>query len=88
MRDPRAGGTGGQRERHVGGDADVVAERSGATDARGTSPEPLTPEPDDGGLEELIGDASDIDTPAAETPPPTGSESAMPEAEPDIGPTS
>ncbi|WP_405393870.1 hypothetical protein [Microbispora hainanensis] len=88
MRDPQAGGTGGQQRGHVGGDADVVAERSGARDARGASPEPLTPEPDDGGLEEMIGDASDIETPAEETPPPTGSESAMPEAEPDVGPTS
>lgn len=88
MRDPRAGGTGGQRERHVRGDAEVVADRSGARDARGTSPEPLTPEPDDGGLEEMIGGVADIETPAAETPPATGEESAMPEPEPDIGPTS
>ncbi|MEU8193942.1 hypothetical protein AB0C10_09200 [Microbispora amethystogenes] len=65
----------------------MVAERSGARDARGTSPEPLTPEPDDGGLEKLIGDRTDIETPAAETPPPTGDESALPEAEPEIGPT-
>ncbi|MGI5157198.1 hypothetical protein [Microbispora sp. CA-102843] len=66
----------------------MVAERSGARDARGTSPEPLTPEPDDEGLEAMIGGESDIETPAAETPPATGEESAMPEPEPDIGPTS
>ncbi len=88
MCDPRTGGTGGRRRGHVGGDADVVAERSGARDARGTSPEPLTPEPDDGGLEKMIGGKTDIETPAAETPPPTGDESAMPEPEPEIGPTS
>ena len=88
MHDPQAGGTGGHQAGHVGGDADVVAERSGAQDARGDSPEPLTPEPDDGGLEEMIGDLSDIETPAAETPPATGDESAMPEPEPDIGPPS
>ncbi|MEU8278457.1 hypothetical protein ACFYOK_36940 [Microbispora bryophytorum] len=66
----------------------MVADRSGARDARGASPEPLTPEPDDEGLETMIGDVSDIETPAAETPPATGEESAMPEPEPGIGPTS
>lgn len=87
MSEPRAGETGGRRKRYAG-EAEVVARRSGARDARGTSPEPLTPEPDDGGLEEMIGDVSDIETPAEEAPPPTCSESAMPEPEPDVGPTS